>query len=313
MARLVLGNKLARAAKDRPWLHRVAWGFEASLVAVGLFIFRLLPVDRASALGRRLIGSLGPRLARNQKFKRVLRDALPTRSASEIDDLAAAIWGNAGAVMAEYPHLDRICRGEGRERLQIETRASIRALEQRDRPALFVTAHLSNFEVCAAAIRQSAGPVSVVYKSLKNPWLERRLAKYRQSMGCRLISSDQGPKPLLSELRAGRSVGIVMDQRHAGGTPIPFFGIPKPTTLVPARLALRCGVELVPVRAERLNGSRFRVTFYEPVPHGDPDEPEADRVVRMTTRINGLFEQWIRERPQDWLPMRPTKDKDSGS
>lgn len=310
MARLVLGNRWARASKERLWLHRILWWTEAMLIAAGLRLFGLLPVDRASAMGRRLMEALGPGLARHRKFKSILQVVFPEKSPAELERLATAVWGNVGAAMAEYGHLKTICVREADERLEIEGRSTVRAFQPGGRPAVFVAAHLSNFEVCAGAIRQAAGPVTIVYKPLKNPWLDERLARYRRSIGCDLIRSDDGPRGLLRELRAGRSVGLVMDQRHAEGKPVPFLGLMKPTTLVPARLALRCGVDLVPVRAERLAGSRFRVTFYEPIPQGDPGEPEMDRALQMTAMVNRLFEQWIRACPHDWLPMRLTKTSD---
>jgi KDO2-lipid IV(A) lauroyltransferase len=264
-------------------------------------------------MGRRVMEALGPGLARHRKFKSILHIAFPEKSPEELERLATFVWGNVGAAMAEYGHLKTICVREADERLEIEIRSRSHAFQSGGRPAVFVAAHLSNFEVCAGAIRQAAGPVTIVYKPLKNPWLDERLARYRRSIGCDLISSDQGPRRLLSELRAGRSVGLVMDQRHADGKPIPFLGSMKPTTLVPARLAIRCGVDLIPVRAERLAGSRFRITFYEPIPQGDPGEPEMERALRMTAKVNRLFEQWIRACPHDWLPMRLAKKTDERS
>ncbi len=311
MARLVLGNILGRVSKERPWLHQILWWMEAVLIGAGLRLCALLPVDRAGAMGRRLMMALGPRLAKHGKFKSILRIAFPEKSPEQLEELAISVWGNVGAVMAEYGHLNTICVREADERLDIHTWSSIPGNRLGDRPAIFVAAHLSNFEVCAGAIRKAAGPVTIVYKPLKNPWLDRRLANYRRSIGCELISSDQGPGALLRELRAGRSVGLVMDQRHPGGKRIPFFGVLKPTTLVPARLALRSGADLIPVRGERLEGSRFRVTFEKPIPHGDPCETEMHRALQMTAEVNRRFEQWIRACPQDWLPMRLSKAKDT--
>jgi Kdo2-lipid IVA lauroyltransferase/acyltransferase len=310
MARLLLGNKFAHAAKDRPWLHRSIWWIEAALIGAALRVLGWLPVDRASALGRRCMGALGPRLAKHRKVKENLRLVFPSRPAEEIERLAVGMWGNVGAAMAEYGHLAEICGDGAGDRLEIECRGDIRAFGDDAAQAVFVTPHLSNFEVCSAAIRHRAGPLAVVYKPLKNPRLNTRLARFRKSLGCELVSSDAGSRPLIREVRAGRSIGIVMDQRHEMGTPIPMFGIPKRTTLVPARLALRHGLELVPVRTRRLTGSRFRVTFYEPVPHGDPALSETERAIQMTTRVNALFEDWIRECPEDWLPMRLVKSGD---
>jgi KDO2-lipid IV(A) lauroyltransferase len=257
--------------------------------------------------------AVGPRLGKHDKFKEILQTAFPDKSPEELERLVIAIWGNVGAVLAEYSHLKTICVRQVDERLEIETQSSTLGNRAGQRPAIFVAAHLSNFEICAGAIRKFAGPVTLVYKPLKNPWLEERLAKYRRSMGCELISSDQGARALLREIRAGRSIGLVMDQRHSGGKPLPFLGVLKPTTLVPARLALRCGIDLIPVRAERLEGSRFRITFYDPIAPGDPEASDTERALRMTHAVNRLFEQWIHDCPHDWLPMRLAKAADERS
>lgn len=308
MARLVLGRRFARAAKERPWLQRLLWRAEAAGIRLPLALLAALPADRASAFGRRCMSRLGPRLGKHRKLKANLARAFPERSASELEQLAVAVWGNVGAALAEYGHLGRICRDPTGGRLEIVRRSDIRAFRPGGGPpAIFVTAHLSNFEVGAAAARRMAGSLTVAYRPLKNPWLEAQLASYRRSTGCELAPLDRAPRLLLNELRAGRSIGVVMDQSQERGAPLPFLGFPKPTTLVPARLAIRCGVELVPVRTERLEGSRFRVTFHEPVPHGDPSLPEAERALRMTAAVNALFEEWIRAAPEAWLPLNLAK------
>jgi KDO2-lipid IV(A) lauroyltransferase len=118
-------------------------------------------------------------------------------------------------------------------------------------------------------------------------------------------------RALLRELKAGRSIGMIMDQRVDSGEPIPFFGIAKYTTLVPARLALKHGFDLVPVRTERLDGARFRVTFYEPLRPDDPDADELEQARQVTAKINRAFEDWIRERPEDWWCSKRRWPKDA--
>ena len=102
-----------------------------------------------------------------------------------------------------------------------------------------------------------------------------------------------------------------MDQRVDSGVPIPFFGIDKHTTLVPARLALRHGYDLVPVRTERLDGARFRVTFLPPLRPDDPGADEIEQARQVTRKINALFEEWIRERPTDWWCSKRRWPKDA--
>ena len=70
---------------------------------------------------------------------------------------------------------------------------------------------------------------------------------------------------MLRELQQGRSVGLLTDQRYDRGEKVPFFGVPATTTLVPARLALRLNVPLIPTRIERRDGARFVITVHRPV------------------------------------------------
>ncbi len=119
-------------------------------------------------------------------------------------------------------------------------------------------------------------------------------------MGCRFIEVEVATRPLLRELQAGRSLGLLMDQRYDRGANVPFFGLPAPTTLVPARLALRSGLPLIPTRVQRLEGARFVVTVHRPVsPEPGLDEDTAAR--RMTEAVNGLFARWIADAPALWL------------
>jgi KDO2-lipid IV(A) lauroyltransferase len=75
-------------------------------------------------------------------------------------------------------------------------------------------------------------------------------------------------------------------------------------------LALRFGCDLIPVRAERLNGTEFRFRIFPPI-QPDPDiASPKDRAVQMMTEVNGLFERWIRERPEQWLCTKRAWAKD---
>ena len=73
------------------------------------------------------------------------------------------------------------------------------------------------------------------------------------------------------------------------------------TTLIPARLALRHDLELVPIRIQRLEGSRFRATFLEPVRADASAGGEIEQARQMMTRVNQLFEEWIRDDPGQWF------------
>lgn len=311
MARLVIGNSLRKYADRWQFVRQILWAFEGLVFALLVGVFALLPVDRASSLGRWLARRLGPRQDKSRIIRRNLELAFPDKTEAEREDLLLGVWGNMGAVAAEYPHLKRIGGSEADDRLQIEVLGEIEALRDSGKPAVFVSGHISNWELAAAAATRQGVPLSVVYTPPQNPWHERMLRHFREALNCRLLPRADSMRALIRELNEGRSIGLVMDQRVDSGTPIPFFGLPKLSTLIPARLALRFGCELVPLRIQRLEGARFKATFFPPVRPDDETAGEVDRAVQMTRKLNLMFEEWIRENPEDWFCTKRRWAKDA--
>lgn len=311
MARLLIGNSLRKYFERSSFIRTSLWLVEAGLFGLFLLVGRILPTDRATAMGRRLAMWVGPHLDKHRIFKRNLELAFPDKDDDEIESLARRVWGGAGGLLMEYAHLGDICVRQADTRLEIASQGEVPVLSHPERPAIFVSAHLANWEVCAAAIRRAGVPVTGVYTPLQNPFLERMLMRSRRPLGIRLAARDESMRTLLRELRAGRSIGMIMDQRVDSGVPLPFFGIDKLTTLVPARLALKHDCDLVPLRTERLGGSRFRVTFYAPLQPDDPTASDIEQAKQVTRKINLLFESWIRERPEDWWCSKRRWPKDA--
>ena len=71
-----------------------------------------------------------------------------------------------------------------------------------------------------------------------------------------------------------------------------------------ARLALRTGAALLPIRAERLGKARYRVTVYDPIPVPEGDLDSDAQAVKMTEAVHHHFEQWISEQPDQWICLK---------
>ena len=198
-------------------------------------------------------------------MKSNLRIAFPLLDSRQLDALAGDIWGHFGAVMAEYPHLNTLSRGGSPPYTDIVMDREVKAIIDGRRPAVYVTAHLGNWELVAATIANTGTPLSVIYGPQSNPVLDRLILKQRGTLGYRLVAKTNGVRKLLRELRAGRSVGLLPDQRVDSGEPLPFFGRPAPTTTSPAWLSLRFGCPLIPVQVERTGSARYRVVFHRPL------------------------------------------------
>ncbi len=301
MAQLILSKSLSKRIDRSPVLRRVRWGIEAATLGLFWQVCAWLPPDKASAFGRWLLGLIGPSLRKSRHMRRNLSFAFPELDEDQRKVLLREVWGNTGAVLAEYPHLATFCQGDYEARIEIVSHRDLRDYGTGRRQGIFVTAHAGNWELGAAPTVHFGVPLAVVYAPIKNPIIDRMLRRWRAGLGCDLIDRDDSLPRLIKTLNDGGSLGLVADHRDDGGVPLPFFGLDKLTTVVPARLALRHGCDLVPTRVERLGGTRFRVTFYDPI-QPDPDlSSEKDQAIQMMGEVNKVFEQWIRERPEQWL------------
>jgi len=168
------------------------------------------------------------------------------------------------------------------------------------KPAVFVSAHLANWELAAGAIAHRGVPLNVVYTRLQNPGLDRMLYRARLALGCGLLEREGAARQLMRSLKQGTSIGLIVDQRVDGGSPVPFFGHDMLTSITPAQLAVRFDCELIPVQIQRIEDARFRAIFHPPV-RVDADLPDDQKILEMTSKVNSLFEDWIRERPQEWM------------
>jgi len=302
MARLLIGQSLRKYFDRWAFVRQTLWAIEGLILGSIHLAMSLLPTDFASALGKRVFMWLGPKQSRHRKFKMNFALAFPDKPDEEIERLATAAWGNLGSVLAEYAHLDAICRPGKNERLEVVVEEEFETLRDPSKPAVLVSGHLANWELLAAAITSRLDiPVTATYTPPPNPWINRLLVRWRRPLGCKLVQRDESVRPFIKELVSGRSIGLALDQRVDSGKLIPFFGMGKYTTLVPARLALRHGCELIPMCVERLDGARFRATFYPPIKPDDESLDDQGKAKQMTCKLNKLMEDWIRARPEDWF------------
>ena len=311
MARLILGNSFNKAVKRLPLLQHILWAIEAAAFGILLGISRLLSPERASALGRRLFRAVGPRLDKTRIFRRNLTLAFPEKSGGEIEMLIREIWGNVGSVLAEYPHLPTYAVAGQPDRLEIVINSDSPVFQNTGKAAVFVSAHLANWELPAAALRRLGVQGSVLYTPLQNPWLDHMLYKARAQMGMSLLPRDGGIRTLVRELGSGKSIGLLVDQRVDSGEPVPFFGLEMNTSTTPARLALRYHCGLIPIRVQRLGNARFRVTFDKPITPSVEITDDHRKILDMTRQLNEIFEAWIRATPQDWLCSKRRWSKDA--
>lgn len=272
-----------------------------------LYLFWLLTgvlkAERASVAGMRLMQWLGPKTHRHRTLLANLELAFPELDEDERERLARKIWGNFGSVLAEYPHLDRFAPGESPAGFELQIDPESRVVIESHRAAVYVSAHTANWELVGVTLTGLGVSLSVIYGPQSNPILEQAIQKQRRRLGCRLVPKDQAMRRLVRELRSGRSVGLLPDQRLDSGESLPFFGLNTPTGTSPGRLAARLHCPVIPVQVQRLQHGRYRVRIHAPLTDTRDDGSRRD-AIEISTELNRLFEGWIRQHPEQWLCLK---------
>jgi KDO2-lipid IV(A) lauroyltransferase len=283
-------------------LEKLRYGAEAAAFFAFMGLFRILGVDRGSALGGFIGRNILSRTGVTKRARMNLRAAYPDMPDAEMDAIIREMWDNLGRTVAEYAHHDKMTAKGPDARIEVVNLPILEREAAKGKGVQFVSGHFANWEIMLHAARQYGYEGGLVYRPVNNPYIDRYIMRQRTTYGpSEAISKGvQGTRRIFTLLRKGKSILILADQKTNEGLAVPFFGRDAMTTPVPAAVSLKLGAVMLPVTNERMGGARFRITIHEPLtvePSGDQDRD----VLALTTKLNATLEAVIRKRPSQWL------------
>jgi KDO2-lipid IV(A) lauroyltransferase len=276
----------------RDLLYRV----EAAMIWLIFHLFRLLPVDAASALGGLIGRGIGPLLPVSRRARENLRRFLPE---ADEDQVIRDMWDNLGRTVGEFPHGDLISADP--VRMQFMGFEQLLPLQGGKTPALFYSGHIGNWELSYAINLRAGLRVHPVYRNPDNPYLRWLFVSRSRSVDFEMIPKGPvGARLTVKRLARGEMVCMFLDQKMNDGIAVPFFGAPAMTASAFATLALKYQCPVVPFRIVRLNGAHFRCDVLPAIRfERSGDQAEDER--RAMIEVNRQLESWIRENPAQWL------------
>ncbi len=173
----------------------------------------------------------------------------------------------------------------------------------RGKGVLFLTAHLGGWELSAFTHSLYGHPLHIVMRPLDNVYLDSLMRRYRTMHGNSTVDKDDFVRGLLSAMKAGETVGILMDTNMTPpqGVFTDFFGIPACTASGLARIALRTDAAVVPGFTIWDPGLRkYRLRFDPALKLVRTGNDDAD-VLANTTLFTKVIEDYVRKYPDQWL------------
>lgn len=172
------------------------------------------------------------------------------------------------------------------------------------RGVIYALPHMGNFEQAGAwVIANGAGSFTTVAERLKPESVYQRFLTFRQRLGFEVLPTTGGPHPfgvMAQRLRGGKLVCLVCDRDLSEtGVEVDFFGEKALFPAGAAALAVQTGAALMPVSCWFIGDTEWGGQVHDEIPVPESGN-RAQKASVMTQQLASVFEQAIREHPQDW-------------
>lgn len=260
------------------------------------------PVARAFAIAiGRVVYLLHFRL--RQVGMRNLAMALPAKSETERARILRGVFTSLGRQLAELCQFPKYTKDNVDDVVVYDGLENYEQAYARGKGVLFLTAHFGGWELSAFTHSLHGHWLHVVMRPMDNEYLDQMLQSYRTMHGNKVVPKDEFVRGLLAAMKAGETVGILMDTNMTPpqGVFVDFFGIPACTASGLARIALRTDAAVVPgftIWDESLG--KYRLRFDPAVELVRTGDLEAD-IVANTQKFTKVIEDYVRKYPDQWL------------
>ncbi len=234
-----------------------------------------------------------------------LRLAFPELPDEHRERTLKSVYRNLGHHLAEFCLMSRYTAEQASGFIRYDGLEHYLAASRRGKGVLIITGHLGAWELSSFYHSLVGYPMGLVIRRLDNPLVDRFVNRIRCLHGNRVIHKDDFARGLISSMRAGHTVGILMDTNMTPpqGVFVPFFGVKACTASGLARVALKTDAAVLPgflLWDETASGYVLR--FGECLELRRTGDADAD-IEANTAAFTAAIEEAIRRNPEQWLWM----------
>ena len=273
---------------------------------VWLFVHgvRLLPRRVARAIGA-AIGAIAFRVL--GRLRRVgirnLELAFPEMTAADRETTLRSEYRNLGFLLAEFCKMPDYTPEAASRFIRYEGLENYLAARERGKGVLVLTGHLGAWELSSFYHSLMGMPMGMVIRRLDNPLVDAFVNRIRCLHGNRVIHKDDFARGLIASMRAGETVGILMDTNMTPpqGVFVPFFGVLACTASGMARIAAKTGAAVVPgFLLWEESEQKYVLHFGKELEVARTGDAEQDALTN-TASFTAAMEGYIRQYPEQWL------------
>ena len=274
----------------------IIYFFQSLLIYILFLIGRIIGIKLSRKLFAYLFKFLGFLFKSKKIIKKNLRIYSKNISNLEEKQIIEGMWKNYGMTFIEYIFLNYFRKNSSH--IVIEGKENLPNLEKKNKPVIFVSGHFANFELMSMEITKKGIPLATIYRPLNNLFLNPLMEYMRRKYVCKnqIKKGINGVRVAIDFIKKKYSIALMIDQRVSEGERINFFGAPAYTTTLPAQLAIKYNLSIIPVYIERINEGKFIIKFEKEIL-----PQNFENKFKITEELNKILENMIIKNPKQWI------------
>ena len=270
------------------------------LQAIFIYLFFLLGRILGLKISRKIFSLLFSFIGPFFKSKIIIENNLKIFSKKisniEKNNIVNEMWKNYGMTFIEYVFLNYFRKNDSH--VLIEDKTNLPSIIKKNKPIIFISGHFANFELMSMEISKKNINLATIYRPLNNFFLNPLMEYLRQKYVCKnqIKKGLNGVRDTIEYIKKKYSIALMIDQRVSEGEKINFFNTPALTTTLPAQLAIKYDLTIIPVYIERIENNKFKIEFQKEI-----NNKNFKNKLELTKELNVILEKMISRNPGQWI------------
>ena len=278
----------------------IKYFIQAFIIYIFFIIIKILGLNISRKLFAKIFQMIGPLIKSEKTINENLEKFLSSYNEEQKKNIKKTMWSNYGKTFVEYLFLNKFRKNNSH--INFKGKEILKSIINKNKPVIFVSGHFANFELMSMELTREAINLATIYRPLNNLFLNPFMEYVRRTYVCRnqIKKGVAGVKDSINYLKKNYSIALMIDQRVSEGKRLPFFDQMALTTTLPAQLAIKFDLEIVPIYIKRNLDDSFEMEILKPIAL-DRNEDLITQKINTTIKLNKILEEMISRDPGQWI------------
>ena len=230
---------------------------QSVIIYIFFIIIKIVGLKLSRKFFSYIFNIIGPLIKSEQTVNNNLEKFLGFYNLDIKKQIKTEMWSNYGKTFVEYLYLKKLKNMS--THIEVKGEEILNKIKKNNKPVIFVSGHFANFELMSMELTKKNINLATIYRPLNNFFINPLMEYLRKKYIChnQIKKGLVGVKDSIYHIKNNCSIALMIDQRVSEGKKLPFFEQMALTTTLPAQLALKFNLDIVPVYMSRKTNDDF--------------------------------------------------------